>query len=69
MTERRNLKSDSSFRNYARLEVERLPWPEQIEDPEGDEARYWRRQAEGWRYLALIFAALAAVAMIYGLGR
>lgn len=63
---------NSSFRNYARLETEQLPWPEVIADPEGDLRRALRRSeacARFWRAAFLFTAAvLACVVALVMLG-
>jgi hypothetical protein len=53
--------TNSPFVNYARLETNRLPWPEYIADPEGDRERALRlsyRRTALWRTACLFTAAV-----------
>jgi hypothetical protein len=57
-----------AFPNRIRMEVERMPWPEVLNDDLGDarwEAARWRRAAMFWCTAALFLAAvLVALVLI-----
>jgi hypothetical protein len=44
---------NSAFRNYARLEVERMNWDEYLDDPVGDERRRLQSELHQWRAWAV----------------
>jgi hypothetical protein len=50
--------------NRARMEARRMPWPEYIEDPRGDEMRRLQRELHRWRLCAVVLL-VACVFLLY----
>lgn len=62
-------KQSAAHVNYARLEVERLGWPEEVSDPEGDELRRLQHEVQRWRaWAAVLGVSVVVLAVLLMLG-
>jgi hypothetical protein len=50
--------------NYAKREVEAMPWPEEVEDPEGDALREAARLRRRGRSLTVVLFLVAVFACL-----